>query len=157
MGTPARHDTTQPCYLLPASSCSPSPPRNAANRTWFRFPSMRRVFCRSRSLISCQFEIRDTVPSRPITIGPRWSSTTALPSTSSVVVPSELLVLPSWLGAGSAGNEPPPPPLSLSPPEAGPWLFWALLFSMLLVWLLPLLLLPGSRSSSPRGRPDGCG
>lgn len=77
----------------------PSPvPLKAANRTWFRFPSTRSVFLRSMSLSSSQFAMRLTSPWRPTTIGPRWSRTTALPSTWRVVV---VLVLS---GAGSAGS-----------------------------------------------------
>jgi len=59
---------------------------------------MRSVFLRSMSAISAQLEMRETVPSRPMTMGPRRSSATAVPLISTTVLPS------SPLGAGSAGK-----------------------------------------------------
>lgn len=46
-------------------------PRSDASRTWFLLHKMRSAVLRSPSVISPQLAMRDTVPSRPITMGPR--------------------------------------------------------------------------------------
>lgn len=79
-----------------------SVPLRAASRTWFLLVKIRSVFSRSMSAISDQFAMRETVPSLPTTMGPRWSSATALPSISNVVV--VVASLPTSPGAGSAGG-----------------------------------------------------
>lgn len=100
---------SQPITIQPHTPL-PSAPLKAANRAWFRFPSTRSVFRRSMSLSSAQFAIRATAPSRPTTMGPRWSRTTAAPSTWSVVaavviVVVGVVVVEEWSGAaGSAGR-----------------------------------------------------
>lgn len=76
-------------------------PRRFASLSWFRLPRMRSVFLRSISVISPQFAIRETVPSRPITMGPSLSSATAAPLTSMTVLSPS----PSP-GAGRAGSTP---------------------------------------------------
>lgn len=60
-------------------SPSPSAALNPSNLSAFRFPNMRNVFLRSTSLISAQFAMRLSVPSRLTTMGPRWSRAMAWP------------------------------------------------------------------------------
>lgn len=80
--------SSSPSHSLSGFSSAPRPALKFASRSWFRFPRIRSVFCRSNSVISCQLPMREMVPSRPTTIGPRLSRATACPLTCTVFVPS---------------------------------------------------------------------
>lgn len=64
----------------------PSPDLSEASRSWFLLPRIRSVLVRSRSVRSPQLAILLSEPSRPITVGPRWSREMAWPFTSTWVV-----------------------------------------------------------------------